>query len=90
MLMRAPTRWARPKLVRPPGFIVPCQPTLANTVPAGDGWIHELKHVRTTSGCTCGRGTARALRRLRGDRNKLIERPWTIMSIGLRDWANGF
>jgi hypothetical protein len=22
--------------------------------------------------------------------NKLIERPWTIMSIGLRDWANGF
>ena len=22
--------------------------------------------------------------------NKLIEQPWTIMSIGLRDWANGF
>src|SRR3954464_3145982 len=22
--------------------------------------------------------------------NKLIERPWTIMSIGLREWANGF
>ena len=22
--------------------------------------------------------------------NKLIERPWTIMSMGLRDWANGF
>ena len=22
--------------------------------------------------------------------NKLVERPWTIMSIGLRDWANGF
>jgi hypothetical protein len=22
--------------------------------------------------------------------NKLIERPWTIMSIGLHDWANGF
>ncbi len=22
--------------------------------------------------------------------NKLIERPWTIMSIGLRDWANEF
>ena len=22
--------------------------------------------------------------------NKLIERPWTIMSIGLRGWANGF
>ena len=22
--------------------------------------------------------------------NKLVEQPWTIMSIGLRDWANGF
>jgi hypothetical protein len=22
--------------------------------------------------------------------NKLVDRPWTIMSIGLRDWANGF
>ena len=22
--------------------------------------------------------------------NKLIERPWTIMSIGLRDWAHRF
>ena len=22
--------------------------------------------------------------------NKLIEQPWMIMSIGLRDWANGF
>ena len=44
MLMRTPTRWARPKLVRPPGFIVPCQPILATKVPAGDGWLHELKH----------------------------------------------
>ena len=44
MLMRTPTRWARPKLVRPPGFILPCQPVLATKVPAGDGWLHELKH----------------------------------------------
>ena len=22
--------------------------------------------------------------------NKLVDRPWTIMSIGLRDWAHGF
>ncbi len=21
---------------------------------------------------------------------KLVDRPWTIMSIGLRDWAHGF
>jgi len=45
MLMRTPHhRWVRPKRLQPPGFIVPCQPTLASTVPAGDGWIHELKH----------------------------------------------
>ena len=44
MLMRTPARWVRPKRRLPPGFIVPCQPTLASKVPAGDGWIHELKH----------------------------------------------
>src|ERR671910_94051 len=44
MLMRTPHRWVRPKRLQPPGFIVPCQPTLASKVPAGDGWIHELKH----------------------------------------------
>jgi bifunctional non-homologous end joining protein LigD len=44
MLMRTPTRWTRPKRLRPPGFIVPCQPILARAVPAGDGWLHELKH----------------------------------------------
>jgi bifunctional non-homologous end joining protein LigD len=44
MLMRTPQRWVRPKRLQPPGFIVPCQPTLASKVPAGDGWIHELKH----------------------------------------------
>src|SRR5215208_1556581 len=44
MLMRSPTRWARPKLVRPPGFILPCQPVLATKAPVGDGWLHELKH----------------------------------------------
>jgi ATP dependent DNA ligase domain len=42
--MRTPTAWARPKRLRPPGFIVPCQPIIARTVPTGDGWIHELKH----------------------------------------------
>jgi bifunctional non-homologous end joining protein LigD len=44
MLMRTPHRWVRPKRQLPPGFIVPCQPTLADKVPDGDGWIHELKH----------------------------------------------
>src|SRR5215207_1798523 len=44
MLMRTPHRWVRPNRLQPPGFIVPCQPTLAEKVPAGEGWIHELKH----------------------------------------------
>ena len=44
MLMRSPQRWVRPKRLQPPGFVVPCQPTLAGKVPEGDGWIHVLKH----------------------------------------------
>jgi bifunctional non-homologous end joining protein LigD len=44
MLMRNPTRWTTPKRRVPPGFIRPCQPALADRVPTGDGWIHELKH----------------------------------------------
>jgi hypothetical protein len=39
MLMRTAHRWVRPKRLLPPGFVVPCQPTLAAKVPAGDGWI---------------------------------------------------
>jgi bifunctional non-homologous end joining protein LigD len=44
MLMLTPQRWIPPMRQLPPGFIVPCQPTLATTVPDGDGWLHELKH----------------------------------------------
>ncbi len=29
---------------RPPGFIEPCLPTLARTVPSGPQWVHEIKH----------------------------------------------
>ena len=28
----------------PPGFILPCRPTVADRPPTGPGWIHELKH----------------------------------------------
>src|SRR5215207_7916028 len=41
MLMRSPLARDRRS---PPGFIRPCQPALADKVPTGDGWIHELKH----------------------------------------------
>ena len=44
MLMRTPHRWVRPKRQLPPDFMVPCQPTPADEVPEGDGWIYELKH----------------------------------------------
>jgi bifunctional non-homologous end joining protein LigD len=41
MLMRTPL--ARDRR-RPPGFIPPRQPVLADRVVTGDGWIHELKY----------------------------------------------
>src|SRR5215204_1998438 len=41
MLMRSPL--ARDRR-RPPGFIRPAQPVIAEKVPAGENWIHELKH----------------------------------------------
>jgi ATP-dependent DNA ligase len=28
---------------KPPGFILPCQPALADRAPAGPGWLHEIK-----------------------------------------------
>jgi hypothetical protein len=46
MLMRTPARWVRPKRLQPPGFIVPCQPTLASKVPAGDGCNLFRRHFK--------------------------------------------
>ena len=42
MLMRSRVPAWRRRV--PPGFIPPCQPVLADRVPSGDGWLHELKH----------------------------------------------
>ena len=37
--------WRSPAPVRhPAGFIEPCLPTLADTVPSGPQWVHEIKH----------------------------------------------
>jgi bifunctional non-homologous end joining protein LigD len=41
MLMRSPVARDRRS---PPGFVLPCQPRLADHVPRGPGWIFELKH----------------------------------------------
>ena len=32
------------KRTLPAGFIQPCLPTSAKQPPAGDGWLHEIKH----------------------------------------------
>ena len=37
-------RSAPPPARRPPGFIEPCLPTLADTVPSGPQWAYEIKH----------------------------------------------
>src|SRR6476469_1068826 len=41
----SPRRTVTPthKRVRPPGFITPCLPAHVDDVPAGEGWLHELK-----------------------------------------------
>jgi bifunctional non-homologous end joining protein LigD len=38
--------WHSPRFRRPPpaGFIQPCRPTLVRALPAGPGWLHEVKH----------------------------------------------
>jgi len=44
MLMRSPTRWAKPTRRAPPGFILPAQPVLALKPPVGPGWLFAVKH----------------------------------------------
>jgi len=45
----------------PAGFIAPCLPTKADTLPSGEMWLHEIKHdglrvslarMATACGCT--------------------------------------
>jgi hypothetical protein len=38
-------RWHNPGPVRrPPGFVEPCLPSVAYTVPIGPQWAYEIKH----------------------------------------------
>lgn len=37
-------RWSSSRVIAAPGFIEPCLPTLADRAPAGDLWLHEIKH----------------------------------------------
>jgi ATP-dependent DNA ligase len=37
----SPARWLR---IPPPGFVRPCEPRLVDRPPAGEGWLHKVKH----------------------------------------------
>ena len=41
MLWRVSSRPVRSRL-KPAGFILPCQPALADRPPSGPGWLHEI------------------------------------------------
>src|SRR5215213_1989959 len=42
--MQTPQRWVRDRSANSRPASCPAQPMLADKVPGGDGWIHELKH----------------------------------------------
>ena len=42
MLWRVSSRPLRSRS-KPDGFILPCQPALADRPPSGPGWLHEIK-----------------------------------------------
>jgi bifunctional non-homologous end joining protein LigD len=48
----------------PPGFVAPCLPAKANTLPSGTLWLHEIKH-----------DGFRIIARKDGDRVRLYSRP---------------
>ena len=43
-----------------PAFIPPLRPSLTDAPPAGDGWLHEIKHDGFRTMLVLGEGTARA------------------------------
>ena len=50
----------------PPGFILPCRPTVADRPPTGAGWVHELKHDGYRLQIHVRDGTGAALHNERG------------------------
>src|SRR3954447_9932707 len=80
MLMRSPLARDRRQ---PPGFIRPCQPVLAATVPPGDGWLHELKHDGfriVAQGTRLARDRSHAMGNpfKRGSRPGTVPVPWPL------------
>src|SRR6516225_1973682 len=57
-------RWrAAPPVYHPLGFIEPCLPTVADTVPSGPRWVHEIKHDGYRFICRFERGSVRVFSR---------------------------
>src|SRR5690349_2936465 len=59
---------ARPRTL-PTGFIAPCLPTKAHTLPSGGLWLHEIKH-----------DGIRIIARKDGERVRLYSRPGNDMT----------
>jgi bifunctional non-homologous end joining protein LigD len=67
--------WRSTSLARhPPGFIEPCLPTLADTVPSGPKWVHEIKHDGYRFICRLERGRARVFSRRGNDYTERVPR----------------
>jgi bifunctional non-homologous end joining protein LigD len=56
--------WAMLQRTFPPGFIAPCLPIKAETLPSGGLWLHEIKH-----------DGFRIIARMDGDRVRLYSPP---------------
>jgi bifunctional non-homologous end joining protein LigD len=69
---------------RPPGFVEPCLPTLADAVPSGPQWVHEIKHDGFRFICRRGRDDLRIYSR-RGhdwtDRVPAIARALALLPV---------
>jgi bifunctional non-homologous end joining protein LigD len=61
---------------KPDGFILPCQPALADRPPSGPGWLHEIKF-----------DGYQVIARKDGDRVRLWARTTSEMTMTLRQIA---
>jgi ATP-dependent DNA ligase len=58
-----PARKTEKRALRPPCFVPPLLPTPVETPPAGEGWLHEIKHDGYRTQLVIDRGKVRAFSR---------------------------
>jgi bifunctional non-homologous end joining protein LigD len=63
-----------PPTRHPAGFIEPCLPTLAHTVPSGPQWVHEIKHDGYRFICRCDGNQVRVFSRRGNDYTERVPR----------------